>query len=75
MYRYMIETIAMVAPAKREKKARLTEELRGMVVDGNKGYRLDNRTANCLRQYGRFKGWVVVGFKDGPEHQMLWRVG
>ena len=70
----MIETILMAAPEKREKKARLTAELKGMVVDCDRGVRLDNRTANCLREYARKKGWTVVGNKDGLEHQVLWRI-
>lgn len=71
----MHEILTMSAPKFREKKPRLTAELKELPVDENKGVRLDNRTAGAVRDYGRRNGWIVTGRKDGEDHQIVWRVG
>lgn len=65
----------MPAPKFRDKKSRLTAELKALPVDENKAVRLDNATAGAVRDYGRNRGWIVTGKRDGAEHQILWRVG
>jgi hypothetical protein len=71
----MIELIEEKAPTPRIKVPRLTDGIKAMVVDKQKGVRMQNRTANSVRAYARSHGWVVVGRKDGPDHQVVWRVG
>lgn len=53
---------------------RLTEELKNMPVDLERGYRLERAVVASLRSFARYKGWVIVQRTDDDGMVVVWRV-
>lgn len=59
-------------PKPRTHKSRLTAEAKNLQPQQNVICSSD-KSARCVRAYGKRKGWVVVQQKDG-EHIRVWRL-